>query len=119
MPLAYPKLDANQSTPSHQPSTSSVSPLECPSCAQPVASSSDQFCRHCGLRILMRCSKCSAPVRPADKFCAACGCKRWQFLELWRYGILHRSPIFVIGVTAAAAVGYLTLCFFLKRRARA
>ncbi|KAE9554027.1 hypothetical protein FO519_002787 [Halicephalobus sp. NKZ332] len=107
MPLIPPKIDSHHD--SVVPSTSSSPLLECPSCAQPVASTNDQFCRHCGLRILMRCSKCSAPVRPSDKFCPACGAKRWQFFELWRYGILHRSPVFVIGVTAAAAIGYLVL----------
>uniref|UniRef100_A0A7E4US68 DZANK-type domain-containing protein n=1 Tax=Panagrellus redivivus TaxID=6233 RepID=A0A7E4US68_PANRE len=112
MPLVPPTLPPNLAAAT--PSTSTHS--ECPSCRHPVADTADKFCRKCGIRILMQCSKCHSAVKPADRFCAHCGAKRWQLIEFWRYGILHRSPIFVIGASAAATLAYVGLLFYLKRR---
>lgn len=62
MPMLPPKIEHHDVV--DNPSTSSALKLpECPSCTKPVTSVSDQFCRFCGLRILMRCSKCNFNVR--------------------------------------------------------
>uniref|UniRef100_A0AC34FS47 DZANK-type domain-containing protein n=1 Tax=Panagrolaimus sp. ES5 TaxID=591445 RepID=A0AC34FS47_9BILA len=118
MPLMPPKsADSIIHATTSANSSDNLSTLrECPSCKQSVSDGTDKFCRNCGLRILMHCAKCSNPVRPADKFCGSCGAKRWKFYEFWRYGILHRSPAFVIGVTGVVTVAYLSLLLYLRRR---
>uniref|UniRef100_A0A914UJ32 DZANK-type domain-containing protein n=1 Tax=Plectus sambesii TaxID=2011161 RepID=A0A914UJ32_9BILA len=102
---------------------SSLSSLEketalscCPVCEAKLSSKSDVYCRACGAKVILKCSKCQQAVRAADKFCAHCGAKRWQMLELWRNNAWDQSTIAKVGVVAAVAGAWLALYVVLRRR---
>lgn len=40
-----------------------LSSMVCPSCETHIINSTDKFCRSCGMRILMICTKCQQAVR--------------------------------------------------------
>ncbi|KAI6202912.1 hypothetical protein M3Y94_00495500 [Aphelenchoides besseyi] len=90
----------------------------CPACNAPVLKETDKFCRSCGMRILMVCLKCQQNVRPSDKFCFSCGHRRYYWIELWRYGMLHRSAGYIVLSTIAVASAYFGLYVWLKSRGR-
>uniref|UniRef100_A0A915DHI0 Trafficking kinesin-binding protein C-terminal domain-containing protein n=1 Tax=Ditylenchus dipsaci TaxID=166011 RepID=A0A915DHI0_9BILA len=89
-----------------------------PGCGHGTTILDDKYCRKCGVRILMVCSECEKSIRPDDKFCAHCGHRRWKLYELWRYGMLHKSPLFVLGTVALAGGAYLALYMFLNTSKR-
>uniref|UniRef100_A0A1I7SHH8 DZANK-type domain-containing protein n=2 Tax=Bursaphelenchus xylophilus TaxID=6326 RepID=A0A1I7SHH8_BURXY len=93
-----------------------VSEGSCPSCSTEIKNKDDKYCRKCGFRINFSCTKCGKNVRPVDKYCAHCGAKRWHWYEMWRLGILHRNPGFVLGTTIAVGVAYFGLYYWLKGR---
>ncbi|KAI1722491.1 double zinc ribbon domain-containing protein [Ditylenchus destructor] len=90
--------------------------LSCPSCGEETVQQTDKFCRKCGLRVLFVCTKCQHSVRSDDKFCSNCGARRWKLIDYWRYGILHRSPIHVVGILAVVGSSWLALYYFVKTR---
>ncbi|KAI1712816.1 zinc-ribbon domain-containing protein [Ditylenchus destructor] len=85
--------------------------ISCPSCGEETVQQTDKFCRKCGLRVLFVCTKCQHSVRPNDKFCPNCGARRWKLIDYWRYGILHRSPIYVSGILALVGCSWLALYY--------
>ncbi|MFH4973674.1 hypothetical protein AB6A40_000383 [Gnathostoma spinigerum] len=89
----------------------------CPRCCQPVVQKEDKFCRTCGFRTI-QCAWCHTPLRITDRFCGKCGARRYYWFELWRNGILHRSPTFVGAVCIGAGVAWLTIYYLLRRSSR-
>lgn len=89
----------------------------CGNCGAAVVRIDDVYCRKCGTRQHLSCSKCGKYVKPGDKYCPNCGRTRWYWLELWRNGaLLEQSTVAKVAVVVGVAAAWLGLYHLVRTR---